>query len=54
MREPTTRSFYDELAADYHLIYEDWGRSATRQGAALDAVAKAEFGAAVGRTGRAA
>jgi glycine/sarcosine N-methyltransferase len=32
----STRRFYDELAADYHLIYADWDASIARQGAALD------------------
>jgi glycine/sarcosine N-methyltransferase len=31
-----TRRFYDELAADYHLIYADWEGSIARQGEALD------------------
>ena len=29
------RAFYDELAADYHLIFRDWWASATRQGDVL-------------------
>jgi len=29
------RDFYDDLAADYHLIFPDWWTSATRQGGAL-------------------
>jgi glycine/sarcosine N-methyltransferase len=29
------RDFYDDLAADYHLIFGDWWTSATRQGAVL-------------------
>jgi glycine/sarcosine N-methyltransferase len=29
-------AFYDDLAADYHLIYTDWRRSVRRQGDALD------------------
>jgi len=32
----STKRFYDELAADYHLIYADWEASVERQGAALD------------------
>ena len=28
--------FYDELAQDYHLVYEDWFAAIERQGAALD------------------
>jgi SAM-dependent methyltransferase len=35
--------FYDELAADYHLIYPDWDASLRRQGAALTRL--------IGRTG---
>jgi SAM-dependent methyltransferase len=31
-----TRTFYDELAADYHLIYADWDASVERQADALD------------------
>lgn len=30
--------FYDALADDYHLIYEDWDAGIRRQGAALDAL----------------
>ncbi|MEV7855796.1 hypothetical protein [Streptomyces sp. NPDC088183] len=29
--------FYDELADDYHLVYEDWNASVRRQGDALPA-----------------
>lgn len=29
------RDFYDDLAADYHLIFPDWWSSATRQGGVL-------------------
>lgn len=32
------RTFYDGLADDYHLIYEDWPASVRRQAAALDRV----------------
>lgn len=31
----STRTFYDQLAPHYHLIYADWAASAARQGAAL-------------------
>lgn len=31
----SVRSFYDELAPLYHLVYEDWGTSVSRQGAML-------------------
>lgn len=36
MRTPTARYFYDDLAADYDLLYADWGASVARQGTALD------------------
>jgi methylase of polypeptide subunit release factors len=32
---PVSR-FYDELAADYHLVYADWDASIVRQGESLD------------------
>jgi glycine/sarcosine N-methyltransferase len=35
---------YDELAAHYHLIYEDWRRSVRAQAAALDRAIRAELG----------
>jgi glycine/sarcosine N-methyltransferase len=35
--------FYDQLAADYHLIYVDWDASMARQGRVLDAVIQAEL-----------
>ena len=28
-------AFYDDLAPDYHLIFEDWERSIARQAAVL-------------------
>lgn len=31
-------AFYDDLSEDYHLIYEDWWESATRQARALDRI----------------
>lgn len=34
----TARGFYDRLAADYHLLYQDWGASVERQARALDAL----------------
>jgi hypothetical protein len=34
----SVRTFYDELAPLYHLIYEDWETSLGRQGAALGAL----------------
>ncbi|GAA4924111.1 class I SAM-dependent methyltransferase [Streptomyces coeruleoprunus] len=36
MRTPTARYFYDDLAADYDLMYADWDTSVVRQGVALD------------------
>ncbi|WP_149179594.1 class I SAM-dependent methyltransferase [Streptomyces sp. TRM49041] len=36
MRTPTARYFYDDLAADYDLLYADWEASVARQGIALD------------------
>lgn len=38
--------FYDQLAADYHLIYEDWDAATERQGRALDAVIRSVLGPA--------
>ncbi|WP_436499867.1 class I SAM-dependent methyltransferase [Actinokineospora sp. HUAS TT18] len=38
------KRFYDELAADYHLIFADWDASITRQGAALDTIIRAQLG----------
>lgn len=36
--------FYDQLAADYHLIYDDWDGSTERQGRALDTVIRSTLG----------
>ena len=36
--------FYDQLAADYHLVYADWDASVTRQGAALNAMIRTRLG----------
>ena len=36
--------FYDQLAADYHLVYASWDASMARQGEALDAVIRTEIG----------
>lgn len=41
---PSTQDFYDDLAPFYHLVYPDWAASVARQGAALDAVIRAELG----------
>jgi glycine/sarcosine N-methyltransferase len=45
---PSTRAFYDRLAADYHLIYEDWPAAVRRQAAALDRLIRGELGTAAG------
>ncbi len=34
--------FYDELAEEYHLIFENWDRSIARQGDVLDHLLSAE------------
>jgi ubiquinone/menaquinone biosynthesis C-methylase UbiE len=39
----TVRSFYDDLAARYHLVYQDWDASIARQGEALDALLREHF-----------
>lgn len=39
------KHFYDRLANNYHLIYEDWVASMKRQGAALGAILERECGA---------
>lgn len=36
-----TKDFYDRLAPDYHLIFEDWDASIARQGKALSALIRA-------------
>jgi SAM-dependent methyltransferase len=38
------RTFYDELAASYHLIYADWDASVRRQGQALDRIVREALG----------
>jgi SAM-dependent methyltransferase len=43
MTSTTPRSFYDDLAPSYHLLYADWEGSVVRQGAALAALLH-EFG----------
>jgi len=42
-----TTQFYDDLAASYHLIFEDWDRSIARQAQALNEVISAEWGGSV-------
>jgi glycine/sarcosine N-methyltransferase len=38
------KCFYDRLAANYHLIFEDWDASIRRQGATLGAILERECG----------
>jgi len=50
MTEPESSAvarFYDELAADYHLVYADWDAGMVRQGKALDTLIRAESGTGV-------
>lgn len=42
-----TQDFYDGLAPQYHLIFEDWDASMRRQGAQLDTIIRAEWGSSV-------
>lgn len=37
------RNCYDQLAANYHLVYADWGASIIRQAAAIDTILNREF-----------
>jgi ubiquinone/menaquinone biosynthesis C-methylase UbiE len=39
------KNFYDRLAGNYHLIFEDWDASMKRQAAALGAILERECGA---------
>ena len=39
------KHFYDRLASNYHLIFEDWDASIKRQAAALGAILERECGA---------
>ncbi|MCA1668175.1 MAG: methyltransferase domain-containing protein [Thermomicrobia bacterium] len=42
------QAFYDQLAAQYHLIYGDWrGRAVPHQGAVVDALLRVELGPGV-------
>lgn len=41
----SVRSFYDELAPLYHLIFEDWDATVARQGAALSSIIVEYWGA---------
>src|SRR3954453_10430887 len=40
MASHSVQDFYYQLAEDYHLIYADWSLSVSRQGNALDALAR--------------
>jgi glycine/sarcosine N-methyltransferase len=42
----TVRDFYDQLASNYHLIFEDWEASMARQAAALGPILERECGSA--------
>lgn len=37
-------SFYDALATDYHLVYEDWREAVRRQGTVLDDLIRSQLG----------
>src|SRR5260370_35339019 len=37
------KSFYDELASNYHLIFEDWEASIKRQAAVLGSILEREL-----------
>jgi hypothetical protein len=39
------KQFYDRLASNYHLIFEDWDASMKRQAAALGTILERECGA---------
>ncbi|MFE9765390.1 class I SAM-dependent methyltransferase [Streptomyces sp. NPDC005808] len=43
--DASVAGFYDQLAADYHLIFADWDASMARQGEALDAMIRTRLGA---------
>jgi SAM-dependent methyltransferase len=40
----SVRSFYDGLAADYHLLFEDWPQAVRRQGGVLDRLLREPLG----------
>ena len=42
----TVRDFYDEFANDYHLMFENWEASMTRQAAAIGSILERECGPA--------
>lgn len=41
----SVRTFYDEIADEYHLMFADWRAEVRRQSAVIGALAKAELGA---------
>ncbi|WP_068063889.1 class I SAM-dependent methyltransferase [Nocardia xishanensis] len=45
MSGDTVRDFYDHLAGDYHLLYQDWPAAVAGQGRALDRVLRGSLGA---------
>ncbi|MFF7446470.1 MULTISPECIES: methyltransferase domain-containing protein [unclassified Streptomyces] len=44
MSDSSVRRFYDELAADYHLIFADWDASMARQATVLDSLLRGHPG----------
>jgi glycine/sarcosine N-methyltransferase len=42
----SVQGFYDQLASNYHLIFEDWEASIRRQAAVLGAILERECGPA--------
>ncbi|WP_030605715.1 class I SAM-dependent methyltransferase [Streptomyces fulvoviolaceus] len=45
MAPDSTRDFYDDLAPDYHLIFQDWDASMAYQATVLDELVRARLGA---------
>src|SRR5207245_728827 len=43
MPAPDPRQFYDDLAADYHLLFADWGQAIRWQGDAIDRLIRAHW-----------
>jgi glycine/sarcosine N-methyltransferase len=48
MTESEVSRFYDEFASHYHLMFEDWEASMTRQATALNSILQQEVGGASG------
>lgn len=46
----SVRDFYNEFAEDYHLYFEDWEASMTRQATAIGSILEAECGPAASTT----